>query len=219
MSSPTHEILTVCELTSTSRFAPANLAKQRDVPGYEALVDDLLADDSSRAEFLKACLAKLGLEVTQDESPVPSLSKIHLSSLHHTEVGELLHSFEDIITREDGEEYLKEGNDLFHLEKPDSRWSMTALNQALANEYQASTRTKRTGRGTPDPTAEYIQIPKSIVSHETAWPDPKETPCFNHAVYYSSLQRFREREPQAEEWGDMLLYGEVITSTNTMLER
>ena len=189
------------------------------MPGYDELIIDLLADDTERAEFLKACLGKLGLEVTQEESPAPSLSKIHLSSLNHTEVGELLHSFEDIITREDGEEYLKEENDLFHLEKPDSRWSMTALNQALANEYQASTKTKRTGRGTPDPTAEYIQIPKSIVSHETAWPEPKETPCFNHAVYYSSLRNFRQKEPRAEEWGDLLLYGEVITSTNTMLER
>ncbi|KAK0644034.1 biotin-protein ligase [Cercophora newfieldiana] len=199
-------------------FAATNLGKHRDIPGYDALISELAADDDARSGFLKGCLMKLGLEVSQEEYPVPSLSKIHLSSLNHTEVGELLHSFEDIITREDDEEYVKGENDLFHLEKPDSRWTMSALNQALANEYQENKK-KTTGRGTPDPTAEYVQIPKSVVSHETAWPEPKETPCFNHAVFYSSLREFRELESEAEEWGDVFMYGEVITSTNTLLEK
>ncbi|KAK1753976.1 biotin--protein ligase [Echria macrotheca] len=199
-------------------FAAVNLHKQRDVDGYDDLLEALRADDVSRTSFLKACLTKLGLEVNQDESPIPNLSKMHLSSVNHTEVGELLFSFEDIISREDGEEYIKGENDLFHLEKPDSRWSMAALNQSLANEYQASKKAT-TGRGTPDPSAEYIQIPKSVVSHETGWPEPKETPCFNHAVYYSSLRHFREKEKEAEEWGDVFMYGEVVTSTNTLLDK
>ncbi|KAK0616516.1 biotin-protein ligase [Immersiella caudata] len=192
-------------------FAAANLGRHGDIPGYDALISDLAADEDARSSFLKGCLAKLGLEVTQEEYPVPSLSKIHLSSLNHIEVGELLHSFEDIITRDDEEEYVKGENDLFHLEKPDSRWSMTALNQSLANEYQENKK-KTTGRGTPDPTAEYIQILKSVVSHETAWPEPKETPCFNHAVFYSSLQEFRRLETEAEEWGDLFI-GRLLNPT------
>lgn len=218
VSQPT---ITNIKTTSTKadlcRFAGANLGRHKDIDGYDSLISDLVADDDARVGFLKGCLVKLGLEVSQEESAVPSLSKIHLSSLNHTEVGELLYSFEDIITREDGEEYVKGENDLFHLEKPDSRWSMAALNQALANEYQATRKT--TGRGTPDPTAEYIQIPKSVVSHETAWPEPKETPCFNHAVFYSSLRQYRQQETEAEEWGDVFMYGEVVTSTNTLLEK
>ncbi|KAK5654671.1 hypothetical protein OQA88_6994 [Cercophora sp. LCS_1] len=198
-------------------FAAVNLVKHREVPGYDDLITALSADEEARSNFLKACLTKLGLEVNQDEVPIPNLSKMHLSSLNNTDVGELLHSFEDIITREDGEEYIKGEADLFHLEKPDSRWSMAALNQALANEY-SSTR-KTTGRGTPDPTAEYVQIPKSVVSHETAWPEPKETPCFNHSVFYSNLRHFRKAEPQAEEWGNVFMYGEVVTSTNSLLEK
>ncbi|KAK3347175.1 biotin-protein ligase [Lasiosphaeria hispida] len=198
-------------------FAAVNLGKHKGVPGYDALVDELAADDDGRTNFLKGCLAKLGLEVSEDDSSIPSLSKLHLSSANHVEVGELLFSFGDIITREDEEEYVKGQNDLFHLEKPDSRWSMATLNQALASEYGSPKKT--TGRGTPDPTADYAQIPKRIVSHETAWPEPKETPCFNHAVYYSSLQEFRWKESDAREWGDLLMYGEVVTSTNTLLEK
>ncbi len=148
---------------------------------------------------------------------IPSLSKIHLSSLNHIEACELLFALEDITTKEDGEDYIKDGNDLFHLEKPDSRWCMAAMSQALAGEYEPKKKT--TGRGTPDPTTDYIQIPKRIVSHETAWPEPKETPCFSHAVFYSSLREFRLKDKQAEEWGDVFMYGEVVTSTNTLLEK
>ncbi|KAK3945734.1 biotin--protein ligase [Diplogelasinospora grovesii] len=200
-------------------FAAANLSKQQpDVPEYEALVNALAEDDGGRTNFLKACLTKLGLEVSQGESAVPSLSKMHLSSINHTEVGELLHSFGDIITKEDEEEFVKGENDLFHLEKPDSRWSMAGLNSALTGSYEAPK--KDTGRGTPDPTADYNSIPKRVVSHEDAWPEPKETPEFNHAVFYSSLKEYREKqETQAENWGDVLMYGEVVTSTNTLLDK
>ncbi|KAK3332225.1 biotin-protein ligase [Cercophora scortea] len=198
-------------------FAGVNLHPNRDIPGYDALVKDLTADDDARTNFLKACLTKLGLEVSQGVSAVPSLSKIHVSSLHHFEAAELMDTFEDIITIDEGESFIKAESDLFHLEKPDSRWSMAGLNEALASEYQATKKT--TGRGTPDPTAEYTQIPKCIVSHEGAWPEPRETPYFNHAVFYSSLREYRKKETKAKEWGDVLMYGEVVTSTNTLLER
>lgn len=140
-----------------------------------------------------------------------------MSSIHHNEVGELLHSLDDIITKEDGDEYIKGENDLFHLEKPESRWDLTSLSRALQSELERPRISP--SRGSPDPTTNYSHIPKRIVSHETAWPEPKETPYFNHAVYYSSLRQSREQNPGAEEWGDVLMYGEVVTSTNTLLEK
>ena len=148
---------------------------------------------------------------------MPGLSKIHLSALDHSEVGEILCSFDDVITREDGEEYIKGGNDLFHLEKPDSRWSLASLSEALLSDFTKS-KTK-TGRTSPDPTTDYSHVPKRIVSHEDAWPEPKETPYFNHSVFYSSLRQFQEWEAEAETWGNILMYGEVVTSTNTLLEK
>ncbi|KAL1841002.1 hypothetical protein VTJ49DRAFT_7556 [Mycothermus thermophilus] len=197
-------------------FDAVNLSPQTDVSGYDDLIEALRADEEARTAFLKACLTKLGLEVSQRVSPVPSLSKLHLSSLHHTEISELLFSFQDIITKENGEEYIKGGNDLFHLEKPDSRWSMAELSEALQAELQPK---PKPSRGSPDPTTDYTHILKRIVSHQEAWPEPKETPYFNHAVYYSSLREFRAAEPGAETWGDVLMYGEVVTSTNTLLEK
>ncbi|KAL2266020.1 hypothetical protein VTJ83DRAFT_5372 [Remersonia thermophila] len=197
-------------------FDAVNIGPHTDVPGYQDLTDSLRADEEARTAFLKACLAKLGLEVSQRVSPVPSLSKLHLSSLRHAETLDLLSALEEIITRENGEEYIKGGNDLFHLEKPGSRWSAAELSEDLQRELQPK---PKPSRGSPDPTTDYTHILKRIVSHKEAWPEPKETPYFNHAVYYSSLNEFRAAEPGAESWGDQLLYGEVLTSTNTLLEK
>ncbi|KAK4643251.1 biotin holocarboxylase synthetase [Podospora bellae-mahoneyi] len=197
-------------------FDAVNLGRHSDLPEYEKLIEELAADEPSRTTFLKACLTKLGLEVSRGTA-IPSLSKLHVSSIHHNEVGELLHSLDDIITKEDGEEYIKGENDLFHLEKPESRWDLTSLSRALQSELERPRISP--SRGSPDPTTNYSHIPKRIVSHETAWPEPKETPYFNHAVYYSSLRQSREQNPGAEEWGDVLMYGEVVTSTNTLLEK
>lgn len=160
---------------------------------------------------MKACLLKLGLETSQDTSSVPSLSKLHLSALYHTDVGELLHSFNDIISKDDGEEYIRAENDVFHIEKPNSTWSMGQLSAALD-----STRGDVTPKDSiPDPN----RIVKRIAVHEEGWPEPKETPYFNHAVFYSSLQEYRDRDGDAETWGDAFMYGEVLTSTNTLLEK
>ncbi|KAK6854271.1 biotin-protein ligase [Apiospora arundinis] len=197
-------------------FSPANLSKQYDVPGYDELIATLKATDDVRASFLKACLAKLGLEVSPETSAVPSLSKLHLSSLTKGEVEILLHSLEDVITRKDGEEYIKGEQDIFHLEKAETRWSTHELKEALPDTNgEASKEKEEEEVGIID----YSTITKHIVVHESAWPDTKETPYFNHHAFYAGLKEYREVDADADEWGDHLMYGEVVTSTNTLLEK
>jgi biotin---protein ligase len=181
------------------------------------VIQAITADDDARTTFLKAMLMKLGLEVSQESSIIPSLSRLHLSALKSSDVPELVHSFSGILVEEDGEEFIKGENDLFHLEKVDSRWSMTSLSEALTSEY-AKPR-KESGRGTPDPAADYNSVPKRIVSHEEAWPESKDTPYFSHSTFFKSLAEYRQREPEARTWGSTLMYGEVVTSTNTLLEK
>lgn len=95
---------------------------------------------------------------------------------------------------------------------------MTELNSALGAAQReqgvhSSSQTKETT------TFDQQNAIRRVVSYDEAWPEPKETPYFNHAVYYSSLREYRATDPEAEEWGDVLLYGEVVTSTNTLLEK
>lgn len=190
-------------------FAPANLGHQNDVPGYEDLVERLKKGDDGRIAFMKACLLKLGLDVSQESSIVPSLSRLHLSALESREVDDLLHALEEAITREDGEEYINGESDTFHLEKSDTKWDMKALKKTLSNENRLSF----------DGAIDYSAIPKRITIHDESWPETKETPYFNHHAFYGSLKAYRAIDREAEEWGDYLMYGEVVTSTNTLLEK
>ena len=176
-----------------------NLSPQPDIPGYDDLLRTLHAHDASRTAFLRACLTKLGLPATSEPAALPSLSAMHLSALNPSDVPEMLAGWEDVISREGGEEFVRCEHDVFHIEKLDSRWE----------DHGES------GAGIVDHDA----VVKRIVPHEEAWPGNRETPCFQHNVFYSSLREFRRMERHAESWGDHILYGEVMTSTNTILEK
>ncbi|KAL0934041.1 biotin-protein ligase [Colletotrichum truncatum] len=185
-------------------FAPANLVSQPTIPSYESLKSALLAADAARASFLQSCLTKLGLDLSAGLSAAPSLSRLHLTSANHTEVAEMLQSWEEAITRtDDKEEYIHGEHDVFRIEKHSTRFDVDELREALPSD------------GVPD----YNAAVKVVVPHEEAWPDVRETPSFNHRLFYNSLKAYREKEPTAEEWGDTLLYGEVVTSTNTLLDK
>jgi len=208
-----------------SRFAAVNLDRNSGGPGYSKVVDALAEDDEARTNFLKACLAKLGLETSQETTSVPSLSRMHLSSLHHEEVLDLLASWKEIITVHDGEEYIKGENDTFHIEKQSSRWSFHSLlktlpSSVLPGDSQNNTQADQMDGTSDDRILDYDAITKCIIPHETSWPGGKETPYFNHHAFYANLERYQdERSSEAESFGNVLLYGEVVTSTNTLLEK
>jgi biotin---protein ligase len=187
-------------------------------------VDAVAEDDQLRTDFLKACLSKLGLTVSQDTSSVPSLSRLHLSSVNHIEVSELLESLKDVITVEDGEEYLKGENDTFYIEKHSSRWSFHSVLKSLPVFGQGTSddqaKTDQVDGASEDRILDYNKIMKRLVPHEAEWPGGKETPYFNHHAFFANLKRYQhENSCEAEEFGKVLMYGEVVTSTNTLLEK
>ncbi|KAF3761675.1 class II aaRS and biotin synthetase [Cryphonectria parasitica EP155] len=209
-------------------FAAVNLEPHPDVEGYDEVISALAEDDEHRTNFLKACLAKLGLEVNHDNTSIPSLSKLYLSALDPEVVGGLLTSFDTIIDKDGkGRELIRGENDTFLIERQDSRWeAVDDLSSALESAHistkdsgAAKSRYDAGQAAAVDGLVDYNKVLKTVVPHETSWPGPKETPYFNHADYYASLQEFRRREAEAYEWGDTLMYGEVVTSTNTLLEK
>jgi biotin--protein ligase len=137
----------------------------------------------------------------------------------------LLVSWEDIITKQDGEEYIKGENDTFHLEKQDSRWSLNSLVKSLpipgiSKESEEHTADQADDPASDDRIVDYNAITKSLIPHEMEWPGTKETPYFNHHSFYANLRKYQEEgDSEAEEFGKYLMYGEVVTSTNTMLEK
>ncbi|KAJ4378105.1 biotin holocarboxylase synthetase [Neocucurbitaria cava] len=70
-----------------------------------------------------------------------------------------------------------------------------------------------------DQILDYDKIVKVIVPHEKELPSTKETP-FHHEAFYANLRHYHTklRNPAAS-FGRHLMYGEVVTSTNTLLEK
>jgi biotin--protein ligase len=211
------------------RFAAVNLDPLADGPAYASVIAALAQDDEKRTAFVKACLTKLGLQVNEGASLVPSLSRLHLSSQTPALVSELLASCKDIIVQEEGEEFIKGENDVFKLEKP-HRWSLGSLSQALTDAASpasdsSSQNAQENKTDLPDAAAtdrilDYDKIVKRLYPHEKELPNNKETPYFNHHAFFANLRMYRqERRTQSEEFGNMVMYGEVVTSTNTLLEK
>ncbi|KAH7045288.1 biotin-protein ligase [Macrophomina phaseolina] len=206
-------------------FAAVNLSKGEDIPGYDKIVDALAEDDKQRTDFLKACLIKLGLQVNQEAQAVPSLSRLHLTSSNPSDVAELVSSWSDIITLEKGEEYIKGENDTFHLEKPSS-WSMSTITKAVTSIIPGTSggeeekNSEPTDGDTADRILDYDAITKRLVPHESDRPASKETPYWNHDAFFSNLAHYQSTTRDTDRaFGHYLLYGEVVTSTNTILEK
>ena len=65
------------------------------------------------------------------------------------------------------------------------------------------------------------KVIKDIDVYYNGYPDNKISSHFNHELYYSSLQKFNNAEGEAASYidkiGNIVLYGDVVTSTSTML--
>lgn len=73
---------------------------------------------------------------------------------------------------------------------------------------------------TGDKIIDYDRVIKKVIMHERELPSGRETPCFNHHGYYANLAHYHSKCANSEpEFGKHLLYGEVVTSTNTLLEK
>lgn len=176
-------------------------------------MEALAEDDKQRTDFLKACLLKLGLKVSQETTSVPSLSRLHLSSMLPNGTSKIMSGLQETISVIDGEEYIKDDNDTFHLEKP-STWSLGSLTKALTSEENGKTDDDE------DRIIDYNTVVKRLVVHENELPSSKETPYFNHDAFYANLKYYESKNQEAKGgFGNNMLYGEVVTSTNTLLEK
>ncbi|EMC92758.1 hypothetical protein BAUCODRAFT_37668 [Baudoinia panamericana UAMH 10762] len=189
---------------------------------YASVVSALVADEKHRVAFMKACLTKLGLQVSQESEAVPSLSRLHLSSAHPSLVAELVHSWHEagIVSKDDDErDTIKGENDTFILEQA-GRLSMAEVKAALPppSAPQSEDGNTQADGSSSDDTGlpDYNALPKHVVLHEdNSLPDSKATPYFNHSAFYSHLKSYDSHST----FGQTLLYGEVVTSTSTLLEK
>ncbi|KAG8631842.1 hypothetical protein KVT40_000982 [Elsinoe batatas] len=207
-------------------FAAVNLGKGEENPKYPEIVAALAANDKPRVDFMKSCLTKLGLKVNQDSSAIPSLSRLHLSSSKTSNLSAIAQSLSEVVATDSGDQLIKAEHDTFLIEQ-DGTWSVSNLKKALPTAVQNLVGGDETAAGESKETSEeqdkmieYDEVVKRIVIHHAGIPESKETPYFNHNAFFANLEYIggRLRNP-SQAFGQTLIYGEVVTSTNTLLEK
>jgi biotin--protein ligase len=199
---------------SDYRFDPSLLEKNKHGERYTKAVEELEKDDSQRRAFLKACFVKLGLQVNPNPQPVPSLSPLHLSSSSPHDVSSLLPKWESILTRSrSGQVTLAGDSNKFHLRNVPNSY---APEHDL--DLSSLSMTEKEVDDVSGSEVDYDKIAKHIILHLDGRPSLKETPAFNHALFYDSLERSMSYR-RDYTFGKYILYGEVVTSTSTMLEK
>jgi biotin--protein ligase len=192
---------------------------------------------------MRLLLQKLDLVVNEEEQAVPSLSHLHLSAHTAADVSDLIAAWSEIITVVDGEEYINGGNDVFHLEEEGAAWGVAGLKRAV-DVVENALPTTLTGKEkeerkvdekrkailenidytaeitTPDQILDYSKLIKKLTPHAKELPSTKETPYFHHESFYANLAYYHTKLQNVDRsFGAYLLYGEVVTSTNTLLEK
>ena len=170
-----------------------------------------LREDASKANgFLRACLLKLGLAMSPKNTTLLALSKIHLSSVVPSGVTKIIEYLQDVITKRGSLNLIEDEYDTFSLEELSS-----VSMQELLNDLPSS------DSGYRDNTfSEPEEKVKRIVLHHDEPPASKETPNFKHQLYYESIMHYSEEERLYDDvFGKYLLYGDVVTSTSTLLEK
>jgi biotin--protein ligase len=207
------------------RFAAVNLEKDKHGDDYKATVEELEKGEEARQVFFKACLVKLGLQVNLSAQPVPSLSPLHLSCLNPSETSSLLSSWKDIISESPSKQlYIVGENDTFHIRNPPESLVQFAKPNTpddlnLSSLTISDSENEAENFSGNDRIVDYDKMLKHLIIHMTEIPPYKETPQFNHAIYYASLSKFTGPRRTKSSFGEYLLYGEVVTSTSTILDK
>lgn len=204
---------------TSGRFSAKNLKRDSHGPEYSKLVDAVAADENIRTAFLQACFRKLGLEVNDDEQVVPPLTPIHLSAHNPADVSELVASWREVITVEDGNEYIKGEHDTFRIEKGGPTWGTGLLKKAIEAVGLGGEKEKESDLNEDEIEVQDKTI-KDLVAHDTELPSTEQTPHFDHKRFFELLKDdYNKYTMYSHEFGRYLMYGEVVTSTNTLLEK
>ncbi|GAA6062825.1 hypothetical protein JCM10212_002463 [Sporobolomyces blumeae] len=155
-----------------------------------------------RLNLVRGTLSQLGLDVSDGPAPLPRLLPLVLASsdpaLAGTIAAEIASKGEELSDSTVG---LADRNDTFVLH--------------AGSSFDSLVRHARSGPGTVDSEA-LQQQHKLICICDEGSPSASSTPLFDIPTFFSHLSRFTTSNTRL---GQALLYGEVVTSTQTMLDK
>ena len=219
-------------------FAGCNLDRNAGGREYGELIDKVTEDHEKQVGVLKGMLRRLRLKVSQEAYMIPRLAVLHLTSVYPEDVGSLLENLRaaGLATKEGDKEMIVAENDTFIIEDGGKNLSLSKLSlkgtPSLGNDTQDGGGEDENGEpqanksdgpesyAESDKIIDYNKVIKTIHAHPTIQPSKSLTPYFNHHLYYKSLTTYRSQSRLSpSQFGSFLLYGEVVTSTSTMLDK
>ncbi|KAG0198597.1 biotin holocarboxylase synthetase [Mortierella sp. GBA30] len=190
------------------------------------VVSMLLQQEQERIQLLRSLLTRLGLKVSQPEDAgagaaatggettnltlppgaiqgVPDYTPLYLASVRKSYTNELAYALRGLATEQG---LIKEANDTLQLiASPDHL--IPHHTSTLSESTQGESEEK---------------VIQNLVLCPDGPPDAKTTPRFSMAQYFQHLTELRQKQHQQGQnlkFGNSLLYGEVVSSTQTLLEK
>ncbi|KAF9990352.1 biotin holocarboxylase synthetase [Mortierella antarctica] len=194
-------------------------ARNPDYGPEPNIVTRLLEKENERRTFLRSVLTKMGLKMSQPEpavavSPsvilppgaiqgIPAVTPLFLASLQPSLTNILTST---LIRLANADHDIQEVNDTFHLVA--SPQHPIPVHTPTVNETEE-------GEGEE-------KVTKNIVICQAGPPSPAQTPEFDMGAFFQHLQHVRQvvHDPFSSfRFGNSLMYGQVVTSTQTMLDK
>lgn len=191
---------------SHPEFTPS-LLKADESPEFSNTIEHLRQHDTGRKKFLQACLTKLGLRVNKDIGvTVPRITPTYLSSyMNQSLIVQTVEKLKQNLDIVNGNSW-EDTNDTFclHPETEDDHEYFLEGGSEIVHEYQNA-----------DDAVKHIKV---FTSRQL--PDAKVTPYFNMQTYFDELESlWKHSNSPPGEIGSLLGYSEVVSSTNTLLDK
>ena len=198
-------------------FTPSILKSLNEGPKFQNMLKTLVDSDHSRKLFLKSCLHKLGLKVNENvEMTVPRITPLYLSShLDHSVVTSIAQEMKENLDFKGN--VFEDLNDTFVIHdetENDSEYMIGERESEKDGDIPQTLETSPDNFYEEDPNA----VPKHIkIFSQGNLPDSKLTPYFNMSIYFAHLQRYFKGK--VGQFGFVLGYGEVVSSTSTLMDK
>lgn len=176
----------------------------------ETIIRELTASLPACRELLCDTLAGIGLKVAQQESDVPSLTPLYLSAVNNRTLDAIKTK---LLEQVDEHSILKDSNDSFYISEIGQQVNLPDMLKKLSIQG---------GESGQSPILEILYPRPSDEDNLSAVPEASLTPLFDLRSFYSALLLRRQSEWGGGSWyrfGNAMLYADVITSTQTVLDK
>lgn len=173
-----------------------------DYPSAGELAQKLLPAEKERKVFLRSIFSSMGLKVLQEEAEVPRLTPIHIAGLRPEIAATVANNLQSISK----DHVIEDANDIFRLTESDQDLSLAGLSVKEHDKPVLEIRY-------PTPAPEMGR---------PVCPPHELTPHFDLKAYFDALVGHRSQEWGGGKWyrfGNAMLYADVITSTQTVLDK